>query len=57
MQEYIIPNLSNDEIDLLERYGESNGIDWCPYDLMTTDVCIYGSQKDVDNALHIIGRK
>ncbi len=53
MSEYIIENLSNEEIDKLQR----SNLDWCPDDLMSSDVCIFGTEEDVKKALEIIGRK
>jgi len=53
MDEYIIENLSNEEIGKLQH----SEIDWYPDDLMSSDVCIYGTERDVKKALEIIGRK
>lgn len=53
MREYIIENLSNEEIDKLQK----SELDWYPDDLMSSDVCIYGTEKDVKEALKIIGRQ
>lgn len=53
MSEYIIENLSEKEIDKLQE----SDLDWYPDDLMSTDVRIYGTEKDVKKALKIIGRQ
>lgn len=53
MSEYIIENLSGEEIDKLQK----SDLDWYPDDLMSSDVCIYGTEKDVRKALKIIGRQ
>ena len=53
MSEYIIENLSKEEIDKLQE----SDLDWYPDDLMSSDVCIYGTEKDVKKALKIIGRQ
>lgn len=53
MGEYIIENITKEELDLLEK----SDLDWYPDDLMSDDVCIYGTEKDVQKALKIIGRK
>lgn len=55
--EYIIENLSSNEIQLLMEKGENEGIDWMPDDITTSDVCIYGTERDVNRALEIIGRR
>lgn len=55
--EFIIENLSSDEIQLLMEKGEDAGIDWIPDDITTSDVCIYGTESDVGKALEIIGRR
>ncbi len=52
MSEYIIENLSKEEIDKLQE----SDLDWCPNDLMSSDVCIFGTKKDVRKALEVIGR-
>lgn len=58
MSEYVIKDLSSEEIDSLEAMGEDAGIDWCPDDVMlgSGDVRIYGSRKDVKKVMQIIGR-
>lgn len=53
MSEYIIENLSADEIDKLQK----SDLPWYPDDLISSDVCIYGTEKDVKKALEIIGRQ
>lgn len=53
MSEYIIENCTKEEIDKLEQ----SDLDWYPDDLMSSDVCIYGTKSDIQKALEIIGRK
>lgn len=53
MHEYIIENCTNAEIDALEK----SDLDWYPDDIMSSDVCIYGTENDVKKALKIIGRE
>lgn len=50
--------------DRMERVGkryidklQKSDLDWYPDDLMSSDVCIYGTEKDVRKALKIIGRQ
>ena len=57
MSEYIIENLSSDELQRLMEIGEKEGIDWIPDDITTSDICIYGTERDVIKAMEIIGRK
>lgn len=57
MGEYIIENLTEKEKDLLIQEAENEGIDWFPDDIMSDDVCVCGTRKDVMKALKIIGRK
>ena len=52
MGEYVIENCTKEEIDKLEQ----SDINWYPDDIMTSDICIYGTEEDVDKALRIIGR-
>ncbi len=54
MSEYIIENCTKEEIDKLEQI---ENIDWYPDDIMSSDVCIYGTQQDVERVLKAIGRK
>ncbi|MBQ7673635.1 MAG: hypothetical protein IJT36_03800 [Alphaproteobacteria bacterium] len=53
MNEYIIENVSKEELDLLEK----SDLEWYPDDLMGNDVCIHGTKQDAYKALIIIGRK
>lgn len=53
MSEYIIENLSIDEIDKLQK----SDLPWYPDDLMTNDACIYGTEEDFQKAMEIIGRQ
>lgn len=53
MHEYIIENITNEELDKLQE----SDLDWYPDSLESDDVCIYGTEKDVKRALEIIGRK
>ena len=53
MQEWIIENCTTEEICRLEQ----SDINWYPDDLMTSDVCVYGTIDDVEKAMEIIGRK
>ena len=57
MGEYIIENLTEKEKDLLIQKAENEGIDWFPDDIISDDVCVCGTRKDVMKALKIIGRK
>ncbi|MCM1121173.1 MAG: hypothetical protein NC416_01180 [Eubacterium sp.] len=50
MSEYVIDNLTNEEIDKLQK----SNLDWYPDDLISSDVCICGTEKDVEKALKII---
>lgn len=52
MQEWIIEDCIKEEIDKLEQ----SDLDRYPDNLMTSDVCVYGTEEDVDKALGIIGR-
>lgn len=53
MSEYIIENCTEEEINKLEQ----TDLEWYPDDLMGSDVCIYGTEKDVEQALKVMGRK
>ena len=53
MQEWIIEDCTTEEICRLEQ----SDIDWYPDDLMTSDVCVYGTIDDVNRAMEIIGRR
>ena len=53
MQEWIIEDCTTEEIYRLEQ----SDIDWYPDDLMTSDVCVYGTIDDVERAMEIIGRR
>ncbi len=53
MSEYIIENCTAEEICRLEQ----SDINWYPDDLMTSDVCVYGTSDDVKKAMEIIGRR
>ena len=53
MNEYIIENCTKEEIDKLEQ----SDLDWYPDDIMSSDVCIYGTENDIKKAMKIIGRK
>lgn len=52
--EFIIENLTNDEIDILE----SSDIEWCPDDIgsKTADIVVF-NKNDVYKVLDLIGRK
>lgn len=51
--EFVIENCTKTEIDKLEQ----SDLDWYPDDIMSSDVCIYGTKSDVERALRLIGRK
>ena len=53
MKEYIIENCTKEEIDKLEQ----SDLDWYPDDIMGSDVCIYGTENDIQRAMKLIGRK
>lgn len=53
MAEFIIQNCTKKEIEKLEE----SDLDWYPDDLSNSDVCIYGTENDIDKALKVIGRK
>ena len=53
MSEYIIENCTKEEIDKLEQ----SDLDWYPDDIISSDVCIYGTESDIQRAMKIIGRK
>lgn len=52
LSEWIIENCSREEIDKLQ----DSDIDWYPDDLLSSDVCIYGTENDVKRAVKLIGR-
>ena len=51
MEEYIIENVSEQEWKKLEQHD----IDWCPYDMDSTDVIIFG-EEEYDRAVQLLGR-
>lgn len=53
MSEYIIENLSDEEMDKLYK----SDVEWYPDDLMSSDVCIYGTEEEIRTALQVIGRQ
>ncbi len=52
--EYIIENVTNEEIDIME----SSDIEWCPDYISSdnTDIVVF-SEEDCNKALCLIGRK
>ena len=63
MNEYIIENLTQFEIDLINNSPDADTIEWYPdnpanpVDLDNTDIVIEGTADDVQTMLTIIGRK
>ncbi len=53
--EYLIVNCSQEEIDKLNK--TDTNIDWYSDDIMSNDICVYGTASDLQEALKIIGRK
>ena len=52
--EYIIKNITNEEIDIME----SSDIEWCPDYISSdsTDIVVF-TEEDRDRALYLMGRK
>lgn len=53
MKEYIIENITDQELKRLE----DSDLEWYPDDLTRSDICVYGTKKDIDKAMCIIGRE
>lgn len=53
MKEYIIENCTKEEINKLQE----SDLEWYLDDLMSDDICIYGTEKDINMALKIMGRR
>ena len=51
-REYVIKNVSKADLDKLLMMG----VECYPDDMMSNDVYIYGTIKDVNRALRILGR-
>jgi hypothetical protein len=51
--EWIIENCTESEINILVN----SDIEWYPDNLESSDVCVYGTKDDIENALKLIGRK
>ena len=60
MNEYIIENLTQFEINLINNSPDADAIEWypdAPFDADNTDIVIEGTAADVQTMLTIIGRK
>lgn len=55
MQEFIIPDLTKEEVNILEK----SDIDWYPDDILSDkrDVVVHGTEEDVNGVLKLIGRR